>query len=66
MDRIRREAEDRKIYKEGNLVSRTEPEVKTHTSYLVFAVLPRDWSEADEQACDALYPVDETMKGPTR
>ncbi|KIX93628.1 uncharacterized protein Z520_10534 [Fonsecaea multimorphosa CBS 102226] len=32
----------------GRLVHRTEAEVKTHTSYLVFAVLPRAWSEEDE------------------
>ena len=28
---------------------RTEPEIKTHTSYLVFAVLPREWSEEQEE-----------------
>jgi tRNA (adenine57-N1/adenine58-N1)-methyltransferase len=39
---------ERKVYKEGKLVHRTEPEVKTHTSYLVFAVLPREWTEEDE------------------
>ncbi|KIW75639.1 hypothetical protein Z517_10381 [Fonsecaea pedrosoi CBS 271.37] len=32
----------------GRLVHRTEAEVKTHTSYLVFAVLPRLWTEEDE------------------
>lgn len=32
----------------GKLVHRTEPELKTHTSYLVFAVLPRAWTEEDE------------------
>jgi tRNA (adenine57-N1/adenine58-N1)-methyltransferase len=40
---------ERKVYKDGKLVHRTEPEVKTHTSYLVFAVLPREWSEKDEE-----------------
>jgi tRNA (adenine57-N1/adenine58-N1)-methyltransferase len=29
-------------------VHRTEPEVKTHTSYLVFAVLPQEWTAEDE------------------
>jgi tRNA (adenine57-N1/adenine58-N1)-methyltransferase catalytic subunit len=43
----------RKIYKEGRLVHRTEPDMKTHTSYLVFAVLPREWSEEDEAAAEA-------------
>ena len=36
------------LFKEGRLIHRTEQEMKTHTSYLVFAVLPRDWSEEDE------------------
>ncbi|KAL9578425.1 MAG: hypothetical protein Q9212_005721 [Teloschistes hypoglaucus] len=40
---------DRKLYKEGRLVHRTESELKTHTSYLVFAVLPREWTEEDER-----------------
>ena len=35
-------------FNEGRLVHRTEPELKTHTSYLVFAVLPRAWTEEDE------------------
>lgn len=63
LERIKREADERKLYKEGNLVSRTEPEVKTHTSFLVFAVLPREWTEENEAALEAQYPVDEMMKG---
>lgn len=63
LERIKREAEERKLYKEGNLVHRTEPEVKTHTSYLVFSVLPREWNEDDEKRCSEQYPVDEIMKG---
>ncbi|RMY52395.1 hypothetical protein D0865_05818 [Hortaea werneckii] len=59
LERIKKEAEERKTYKEGNLVHRTEPEVKTHTSYLVFAVLPREWSEADEAAADQAWPVED-------
>ncbi|KAL9001800.1 MAG: hypothetical protein Q9188_005228 [Gyalolechia gomerana] len=39
----------RKLYKEGRLVHRSEPELKMHTSYLVFAVLPRPWTEQDER-----------------
>jgi tRNA (adenine57-N1/adenine58-N1)-methyltransferase len=46
----RRELRARKIWKEGVLVHRTEPELKTHTSYLVFAVLPMEWTEEDEKA----------------
>jgi tRNA (adenine57-N1/adenine58-N1)-methyltransferase len=43
-----KELESRTLFKEGRLVHRTEPEIKTHTSYLVFAVLPREWSKEDE------------------
>lgn len=45
----KKEEEGRALFKEGRLVHRTEAEIKTHTSYLVFAVLPREWSEADEE-----------------
>ncbi|EPE33476.1 S-adenosyl-L-methionine-dependent methyltransferase [Glarea lozoyensis ATCC 20868] len=47
-DKILESLVGRKIYKEGNLVHRAEQELKTHTSYLVFAVLPIEWSEEDE------------------
>lgn len=47
-DRIIESLVERKVYKEGKLVHRTEPEVKTHTSYLVFAVLPQEWTAEDE------------------
>ncbi|KAJ5647314.1 tRNA (adenine(58)-N(1))-methyltransferase catalytic subunit trm61 [Penicillium lividum] len=43
-------------YSLGRLVHRPEPELKTHTSYLVFAILPRDWSEEDEQKCRQQWP----------
>ncbi|KAG6994087.1 tRNA (adenine(58)-N(1))-methyltransferase catalytic subunit trm61 [Physcia stellaris] len=45
----------RKLYKEGRLIHRPEPELKMHTSYLVFAVLPREWSEEDEREAQAVY-----------
>lgn len=45
-----------KSYKEGRLVHRTETELKTHTSYLVFAVLPQEWSEADEALAKEKWP----------
>lgn len=38
----------RKIHLEGRLSHRTEPELKTHTSYLVFALLPMTWTQEDE------------------
>ena len=37
------------LFREGKLVHRPEPDLKTHTSYLVFAVLPREWTEEDEE-----------------
>ncbi|KAF2826650.1 tRNA methyltransferase complex GCD14 subunit [Ophiobolus disseminans] len=49
LDKAKREIEARSLFKEGRLVHRTEPELKTHTSYLVFAVLPREWSGQDEE-----------------
>ena len=46
---IKAREKERKIWKEGRIVHRAEPDLKTHTSYLVFAVLPREWSEEDER-----------------
>lgn len=39
----------RKVWKEGMLCHRSEPELRTHTSYLVFAVLPQAWTDEDEE-----------------
>ena len=36
------------LFSQGTLVHRSEPELKTHTSYLVFAVLPQEWTEEHE------------------
>ncbi|KAI8933454.1 hypothetical protein NX059_010068 [Plenodomus lindquistii] len=58
MDRAKKEAESRALFKEGKLVHRTEPELKTHTSYLVFAVLPREWTAADEEKAKKKWSVD--------
>ncbi|GIZ49726.1 hypothetical protein CKM354_001275300 [Cercospora kikuchii] len=63
LEQIKREAEERKLYKEGRLVHRTEPDVRTHTSYLVFAVLPRAWSEEDERKAEEEFPLGDVMKG---
>jgi tRNA (adenine57-N1/adenine58-N1)-methyltransferase len=49
MAQTKKELESRTLFKEGRLVHRTEPEIKTHTSYLVFAVLPREWTKEDEE-----------------
>jgi tRNA (adenine57-N1/adenine58-N1)-methyltransferase catalytic subunit len=50
-------AEERYLFNEGKIVHRTEPELKTHTSYLVFAVLPRSWTDEDEAKCRKRWPV---------
>jgi len=63
----------KKSAKAGKIVTRIEPEVKSHTSYLVFAVLPREWTAEDEVAAQTLVkqttksvvnaPVDGNIKG---
>lgn len=45
-------------YDLGRLVHRTESEIKQHTSYLVFALLPREWSDEEEQKCRKKWPSD--------
>jgi len=45
----KRGLDQRKIWKEGMLCHRSEPELKTHTSYLVFAILLQVWTEEDEK-----------------
>ena len=62
LDRIKREFENRKTYKDGQLVHRTEPDIKSHTSYLVFAVLLREWSAEDEERCLSQYGTGATVK----
>ncbi|ETI23190.1 hypothetical protein G647_04987 [Cladophialophora carrionii CBS 160.54] len=46
---------------EGRLVHRTEPELKTHTSYLVFAILPRAWTDEDEAAAQEKWAKNVTI-----
>ncbi|KAI0459936.1 tRNA methyltransferase complex GCD14 subunit [Xylaria acuta] len=46
----------------GRLVHRTEAEIKTHTSYLVFAVLPQEWSEEQEAAAFEKWPCGKENK----
>lgn len=60
---IKKGLADRKLFKEGRLTHRTEPEVKTHTSYLTFAVLPKAWSEEDEAKAAEQWPVDMSAPG---
>ena len=49
LEKIRVAQQSRKLFKEGRLIHRVEPELKTHTSYLVFAILPQEWGEEDEE-----------------
>lgn len=56
LENIRLAQEGRRLYKEGRLMHKVEPELKTHTSYLVFAILPREWSEEDEQLAQQKWP----------
>ncbi|KAJ8130738.1 hypothetical protein O1611_g2892 [Lasiodiplodia mahajangana] len=46
----------------GRLVHRTEAEIKTHTSYLVFAILPQEWSEEQEKAALERWPCGKENK----
>ena len=50
---------------EGKLIHRSEPELKTHTSYLVFAVLPREWTEEDEERARNVVPQSQNAAVPT-
>jgi len=49
LERIKLQERERKLYKEGRLIHRSEVELKAHTSYLVFAFLPQEWSDEDEK-----------------
>ncbi|PHH86009.1 hypothetical protein CDD83_10876 [Cordyceps sp. RAO-2017] len=49
-------AAEEPAFTQGRIVHRTEPELKTHTSYLVFAVLPPIWDAAAEAAALARWP----------
>lgn len=62
LESIRNALAERKLYKEGRLIHKAEPELKTHTSYLVFAVLPREWSENDEKLAQEKWPVKVEVK----
>ncbi|MCJ1413219.1 tRNA (adenine-N(1)-)-methyltransferase catalytic subunit trm61 [Ptychographa xylographoides] len=53
----------RKLYKEGRLIHRTEPELKTHTSYLTFAILPREWTAEDEVRAQEKWGSAEAVSG---
>ncbi|KAM0357451.1 hypothetical protein ACHAPK_003007 [Fusarium culmorum] len=48
--------DDFKPWMNGNLYHRPETDLKTHTSYLTFAILPREWTEEDEATAFAKWP----------
>ncbi|KAE8352745.1 tRNA methyltransferase complex GCD14 subunit-domain-containing protein [Aspergillus coremiiformis] len=52
----RRQEPEIPVYKQGRLMTRSEIDLKNHTSYLVFAVLPREWTEEDERRCREKWP----------
>jgi tRNA (adenine57-N1/adenine58-N1)-methyltransferase len=57
-----KEKSDVPLYAQGRLTHRSEPDLRTHTSYLVFAILPRSWSEEDEQKCRKQWPSAQIAK----
>ncbi|KAI1182110.1 tRNA methyltransferase complex GCD14 subunit [Nemania serpens] len=57
-----RDAPTVKPWAAGRLIHRTEPEIKTHTSYLVFAILPQEWSEEQEAAAFERWPCGKETK----
>lgn len=47
----------------GRVIHRSEPDLRLHTSYLVFAILPQEWRDEDEKRCRQIWPsqqVDES------
>ncbi|POR33761.1 tRNA (Adenine(58)-N(1))-methyltransferase catalytic subunit trm61 [Tolypocladium paradoxum] len=56
------EADEEPTFLQGRIVHRTETELKTHTSYLVFAILPPEWDEEAEAAALAKWPCGKESK----
>lgn len=59
LEKVKRDAENRKLYNGGHLVQRTEPEMKTHISYVGFATLLTEWSAENE--CRGNWLVEDFM-----
>jgi tRNA (adenine57-N1/adenine58-N1)-methyltransferase len=58
---------ERRVFMEGRLVHKTEPEIKLHTSYLIFAVLPRTWSDDQEKkARELVQSIDHGKSGKSK
>lgn len=56
------EADGELTFLQGRVVHRTETELKTHTSYLVFAILPPEWDDDAEAAALAKWPCGKESK----
>ncbi|EQL00538.1 hypothetical protein OCS_03752 [Ophiocordyceps sinensis CO18] len=56
------EAQEEPVFMQGRIIHRTEADLKSHTSYLVFAVLPRLWDEEAEEAALARWPCGKESK----
>ncbi|KAI9149467.1 tRNA (adenine(58)-N(1))-methyltransferase catalytic subunit trm61 [Paramyrothecium foliicola] len=54
--------EDEKPWMQGRVTHRTEQDLKTHTSYLVFAMLPPEWDDEAEAAAMAKWPCGQERK----
>ena len=65
LEGIRQAAEtgEIKMWREGRLIHRTEQELKTHTSYLVFAVLPITWTQEDEEKARQIWDKPKASPG---
>lgn len=61
-DRLTTDEDNDKPWMQGRIIHRSESDLKTHTSYLVFAVLPPEWSEGDEEKTLAKWPCGKENK----
>ncbi|MCJ1330784.1 tRNA (adenine-N(1)-)-methyltransferase catalytic subunit trm61 [Thelotrema lepadinum] len=62
---IKEQQSNRKLHEEGVLTHRSELELKTHTSYLVFATLPMNWTEEDEAGARSMA-IETVNKGKSK
>ncbi|KAJ6788400.1 hypothetical protein PWT90_07795 [Aphanocladium album] len=61
-EKITSDEDNDKPWMQGRLIHRSESDLKTHTSYLVFAVLPPEWTEEDEEKALAKWPCGRESK----
>lgn len=53
---VRNDTVEDRFWSSFRVVHRPEAEIKTHTSYLVFAILPQEWNEEEEAEALAKWP----------